>query len=504
MSPGDRAELARLAAPALGKAWTPQAGPQTEAYFSEADLLLYGGAAGGGKSDLILGLALNDHQKSVIFRQQTKDVSGLEDRIEEIAGASGLNRADHFWRNGDQKIEFGHLEKPGAEKGWQGRPHDLIGFDEGAQISPAKMHFVMGWLRSVDPHQRCRVVIGSNPPIGGDGDYLMEWFGPWLDPLHPLFPTKPGELRWAVFVGRLEEIRSVWVDGPDPVLIEGEMRLPRSRTFIPAKLSDNAYLRDTEYAAQLDSMPEPMRTALKTGNFLAGREDHEYQVIPSDWIEAAMQRWEARKSEVPPGPMDAMGVDVAQGGKDKTTLARLYGAWFNTIISANGADTKDGADVGGLVIKHRRDGAHITVDGTGGWGGDTVGFLKRENKINASVIVFSSASGATAKDSHIPFANLRAEMFWRFREALEPKSGENICLPRSARLKAQLTSIRWKLQGQKILIESKDDIRARTGTSPDEADAVVMAWHKRHTGAYQRMATSRFATVPDENPLAGL
>ena len=48
--------------------WRPQPGPQTQGYFCEADLTLYGGAAGGGKTDLIAGLALFGHHKAAIFR----------------------------------------------------------------------------------------------------------------------------------------------------------------------------------------------------------------------------------------------------------------------------------------------------------------------------------------------------------------------------------------------------------------------------------------------------
>jgi hypothetical protein len=47
--------------------------------------------------------------------------------------------------------------------GWNGREaHDFIGFDEGAQLARSKVHFVLGWLRSVDPNQRRRCVIASN------------------------------------------------------------------------------------------------------------------------------------------------------------------------------------------------------------------------------------------------------------------------------------------------------------------------------------------------------
>jgi len=48
----------------------PENVPQIKAYVSEADILYFGGAAGGGKSDLLLGLALTAHKKSIIFRRE--------------------------------------------------------------------------------------------------------------------------------------------------------------------------------------------------------------------------------------------------------------------------------------------------------------------------------------------------------------------------------------------------------------------------------------------------
>ena len=52
-------------------------------------------------------------------------------------------------------------------------------------------------------------------------------------------------------------------------------------------------------------------------------------------------------------------------------------------------------------------------------------------------------------------------------------------LTRDRRLAAQLAAPTWKLRGNAILIESKEDIRRRLGTSTDDADAVILAWHKR-------------------------
>jgi hypothetical protein len=120
-----------------------------QAYTSPADLLLYGGAAGGGKSDLLIGLALTAHERSVIFRRTYVDLRGMEQRLIEIAGGrDGYSASAMVWRRGRRIIEFGALEKPDAELDWQGRPHDFIGFDEGAQLDERKVRSTMPWLRS--------------------------------------------------------------------------------------------------------------------------------------------------------------------------------------------------------------------------------------------------------------------------------------------------------------------------------------------------------------------
>src|SRR5690348_10084958 len=79
--------------------WVPNPGPQTDAYFCEADELLYGGAAGGGKSQLLLGLALQEHQRSLILRRQNNEVDDLAERAIEIVGhKDGYNGQYHRWR----------------------------------------------------------------------------------------------------------------------------------------------------------------------------------------------------------------------------------------------------------------------------------------------------------------------------------------------------------------------------------------------------------------------
>jgi hypothetical protein len=59
--------------------FVPNVGPQTQAYFSQADEVFYGGGAGGGKSALLCGLAIEEHRKAIIFRREYPQIKSLVD-----------------------------------------------------------------------------------------------------------------------------------------------------------------------------------------------------------------------------------------------------------------------------------------------------------------------------------------------------------------------------------------------------------------------------------------
>ena len=82
--------------------WTPDEDnrPQCLAYASKADVIGFGGAAGGGKSDLAIGLALTRHRRVQIFRREGTELGGLIDRVAEILGhRNGLGGKPPIWRN---------------------------------------------------------------------------------------------------------------------------------------------------------------------------------------------------------------------------------------------------------------------------------------------------------------------------------------------------------------------------------------------------------------------
>lgn len=465
MTPEERAEVDRILA-ADKAVWRPLPGPQSTAYECEADILGYGGAAGGGKTDLACGKALTQHRKVMIFRREATQLTGIIDRLTEIIGhKEGYNGQEKIWRMGKRQIEFGSVPHLGDERAYQGRPHDLLVFDEATNFLEHQVRFLLGWLRTTIPGQRCQALLTFNPPTDTDGQWIVPFFAPWLDPKHPR-PAKPGELRWFATV----DGKDVEVDSGEPFEHAGESIRPLSRTFIPSRVTDNPYLMGTGYMSTLQSLPEPLRSQMLKGDFQAGMQDDPFQVIPTAWVEAAMARWQR-----PPrlDPMDSIGVDVARGGADETVVARRHGMWFDEPVAYPGRQTPDGPTTAGLVIAQLRDKAPIHVDVIG-VGAAPYDFLKQAGFQTLGVNV-GVASSATDRSGMLTFPNLRSELWWRMREALDPANNTGICLPPASRLKADLTAPKWRLQGKKIIVESREEIVKRIGRSPDYASAYLLA-----------------------------
>jgi hypothetical protein len=88
----------------------------------------------------------------------------------------------------------------------------------------------------------------------------------------------------------------------------------------------------------------------------------------------------------------------------------------------------------------------------------------------------SGKSVAKDKSKRLGFFNKRAEWIWRLREALDPASGQDIELPPSRSLMADLCAPRHELVPRGLKIEAKDEIKERIGRSPDEGEAVIYAF----------------------------
>jgi hypothetical protein len=485
LSAEGRAEIERLLG-ADSRPWRVLPGPQAMARASTADIIGYGGAAGGGKSDLICGLALTEHQRTVLFRREKAQTKGLVQRIGQILGSTdGYSSQSSEWVYDGRLIEFGGLDNPGDESRWQGRPHDLIGIDEATEVRESQARFVVGWLRSDDPAQRKRVLMTFNPPMSPEGRWIIKMFGPWLDRKHP-HPAAPGEIRWFTTIGDNEDYE-VPDERPFVVLENGDFDYsfdaatvpaekivrPMSRTFIPARVVDNPYYAGTNYMSVLQAMPEPMRSRMLYGDFDAGIEDDPFQVIPTAWVLAAMKRWK-RPSKLP--PMDSLGADIALKGRDNTVIARRHGWWFDEPVVHKGRDCLDGATVAGFIVAALRDEAVIHLD-LFGVGAHPYGHLMALHLQVVGVTVGEPTAqtvNAPAKGK-IGFDNLRSCLWWRMREALDPQANTGIELPDNRELLADLCGPKFAIRGQRIEVQGRKEIIDDLGRSPDYGSAYVLA-----------------------------
>ena len=466
-----RAALAYRARSRAQSVWTPHPDnrPQRAAIESDADELLYGGAAGGGKTDTLLGLALTRHRCSIIYRREYPQLAGIRRRLVELTdGTATTNwQAQTLTTSDGRIIELGAVQYEEDVARYQGRPHDLVAFDEITHFTESQYRYLIAWNRSTTVGQRCRIVCAGNPPVGYDGRWVVQYWAPWLDPDCP-HPAAPGELRWyipsdngTVVVPAAGEYRSV---------IDGESRAvrARSRSFIPARVGDNPYLAGTGYESVLQSLDPTIRRALLDGSFAAPATDNPWQVITTAAVDRAFDR-------VPPvvrQPISSVGVDVARGGGDKTVIAVRRGLAIE-IYPYPGSETPTGDAVAELTIRHM-DGDYLPPIGFDVIGvGAAVLDAMRIRGLNAVPLSGGKTSTETDKSGKLRYRNQRSQWYWQFREALDDYQ---IVLPSGSELRADLCAARYEVVGDKIVVEPKEHIKKRLGRSPDLSDAVVYSW----------------------------
>lgn len=478
-------------------------------------------------TDLLAGLVLTKHKRALIVRREKAQTEGVIQRLEEIVGnKDGFNSQKAIWKLGDDKlVEFAGLDNPGDERRWQGRPHDLKAFDEATEQREQQVRFVMGWNRTNDRSIKPRVVLTFNPPTTAEGRWVIKFFAPWLQKGHPN-PAAPGELRWFTTKGEDQDYEvpdgRPFVFGEegeliydyDPKTPAEKIVRPKSRTFIPARLTDNPYYMATGYMSTLQSLPEPLRSQMLNGDFGAGVKEDEWQAIPTAWIEAAQKRWKPK--DVLP-PMDSVGVDVSRGGDDKTEIATRHGWWFDELTEVEGQNTVSGRLVAGQIISVLRDKApiHIDVIGVGASPYDALSELN----IQTIGVDMRHGTNATDKSGHFRFLNTRAWLVWRFRELLDPAANNGIALPPCPKLAEELAAYKWELSGGKVKIIETEKIKENIGRSPDRATAVLLASmetpkrdefevrkveHLDPLSAFDHQRAQSMERMADYNPLAGM
>lgn len=244
----------------------PQEGPQTDFVDSEADITIYGGAAGGGKTfGLLLDMARFTDVPGygfVIFRRTSPQITnegGLWDESLKLypkLGAEGL-RGNLEWRfKTGIKGSFRHLQHEDTVLDWQGAQIARIGFDELTHFTDRQFFYMLSRNRSTCG-VRPKVRATCNPAPG----WVKDFIAAWVDPRHTN-PAKSGEIRYFIRVNN--EI--VWVD---PGYRDADGQPPKSVTFIRSTVYDNKILlsKDPGYLTNLKSQSETDRKRLLDGDW---------------------------------------------------------------------------------------------------------------------------------------------------------------------------------------------------------------------------------------------
>lgn len=255
-------------------------GRQTQAYKSPADIVIYGGAAGGGKSHWLLLEAARYFDTlgwvAKLFRRTYAQVSGgggLWAKTHQIYRAldGKPNNSDLFWTfPSTAHVGFGHLQHENDMYSHQGKEYGLIGFDELDHFLETQFWYLFSRNRTTCGRRAVmRATINPNPEHFAK--QLILW---WLDK-NGQFPDldKAGVLRW--FVRSLEDGDVLWHDTNAEEFwktvqfyrkeIDPDFK-PTSLTFIPASVDDNPHMPKS-YKAKLMALPYIERQRLLYGDW---------------------------------------------------------------------------------------------------------------------------------------------------------------------------------------------------------------------------------------------
>lgn len=325
----------------------PQKGPQEKFLSTTADIAIYGGAAGGGKSYglLIEPLRYKDNKRfgAVIFRHEYKQIfnqGGLWDTSNDvygdIKGADGRYSAGMWRFKNGMTIAFDYINRDDDLQKWQGSQITMIGFDELTHFSEKQFFYMLSRNRSV-----CGVKPYMRATCNPDADSWVANFISWWIDQDTGYPIKErsGKKRWFVRINEnvmwaatREEAVQIALDAN--IGREEAETMPKSVTFIMSTLDDNKILmkENPGYKANLLALTEVERERLLRGNWkIKAAAGLMFKRVKANMLE-----------EIPPDVIKwARGWDLAATSED---------------------EKGDPAYTAGVLIGKRKNGRYIVAD----------------------------------------------------------------------------------------------------------------------------------------------
>ena len=251
----------------------PQPGKQEQFLSSNADIVFYGGAAGGGKTYAALIEPLrhinNKNFSCIIFRRTSPQITtpgGLWDTALEMytaLGAKDIRSPNRYFRfPSGAKIVMNHLQYDKTVYDYQGAQIPLIEFEELTHFSWKQFTYMLTRNRSATAGIKPYIRATCNP----DPDSWVADFIKWYidQDTGYAIQERGGIIRWFIIMND----EPIWADNPDELFDKYGIE-PKSFTFIPSSVYDNKILLENncEYLANLKAQDEVTKEQLLNGNW---------------------------------------------------------------------------------------------------------------------------------------------------------------------------------------------------------------------------------------------
>jgi len=383
-----------------------------------------------------------------------------------------------MWKVGGDVAAYGFSPSPYDEAATQGihSPNLLIVIDEAGGISEV----VGGALEALMTGGNTRLLLLGNPPTDDEDSWFERCFNsPLYNPITISAYDTPN------FTG--EEV--------------GLCRTCPPQTgdhFITDHLVDRQWVEDVITEFGDDSPFVEARIHARFPRATANK------VVPFSWCEQAVDNEDPN----PPGEI-RLGVDIASDGGDEFVVASADGGTVTILHRSSGAVNSNAVDVSGVVLRHIHaaeeaheargmdPGVRVKVDTIGvGWG--VVSLLEtwgKEGRHRSHIVGVNVSERAQDPGKH---RNIRSELWWNGRLLLQPdpQGRQAIRLDVDRKVLTQLTGPTYKADSAgRIQIEGKAEMKRRGVSSPDQAEAILLALYEPPGRAIPNVAPITLAQV---------